>query len=230
MAAATAGHSPADSRPAEPGAGRFRFGSVFVLTVSLVVFLVVAPDADWARALALALESAALLVIVATSRASAAVRRARAVTGSCAAAAVLVAVAAGVIPDWLVYLIGATMSLAIPVALVGGLLRLMKLQGVTLQTVAGALTIYVLLGLVFAWIYAIADALDPGPFFAGVTEVQQGERVYFSFTALTTTGFGDLAAATRAGRALVLIEMLVGQLYLVTVIGILIGSFGRPRA
>ena len=55
----------------------------------------------------------------------------------------------------------------------------------------------------------------------------QGSRVYFSFTALTTTGFGDLAAATEAGRALVVVEMLIGQLYLVTVIGLLVGSFGR---
>jgi len=230
MAAATAGPSPADTRPQEPGAGSFRFGAVFVLTVLLCVFLIVAPDADWARAVALALQSASLLVVVATSRASAAVRHARAVTGGAAAVAVLVAVAAGALPDWLVYLISVTMSLAIPIALVGGLLRLTRLHGVTLQTVAGAVTIYVLLGLVFAWIYAFADRLDPGPFFISATDVTQGERVYFSFTALTTTGFGDIAAATQAGRALVLLEMLTGQLYLVTVIGVLIGSFGRPRA
>ena len=50
---------------------------------------------------------------------------------------------------------------------------------------------------------------------------------YFSFTVLTTTGFGDLTAASPLGHALAVLEMLVGQLYLVTVIGILIGSFGR---
>jgi hypothetical protein len=44
---------------------------------------------------------------------------------------------------------------------------------------------------------------------------------------LTTTGFGDLTAASPLGHALAVLEMLVGQLYLVTVIGILIGSFGR---
>ena len=44
---------------------------------------------------------------------------------------------------------------------------------------------------------------------------------------LTTTGFGDLTAAEPVGRALAVLEMLVGQLYLVTVIGVLIGSFGR---
>ena len=55
----------------------------------------------------------------------------------------------------------------------------------------------------------------------------ESARVYFSFTVLTTTGFGDLTAATPAGRALAVVEMLVGQLYLVTVIGVVMGSFGR---
>jgi Ion channel len=54
--------------------------------------------------------------------------------------------------------------------------------------------------------------------------------VYFSFTVLTTTGFGDFTAATHLGRALAVIEMLVGQIYLVTVIGVLVGNLGGPAA
>jgi hypothetical protein len=53
--------------------------------------------------------------------------------------------------------------------------------------------------------------------------------VYYSFTVLTTTGFGDLTAASAAGEALSVVEMLAGQIYLVTVIGVLVGSF-RPRS
>ena len=49
------------------------------------------------------------------------------------------------------------------------------------------------------------------------------EHVYYSFTVLTTTGFGDLTAAHGVGRALAVLEMLMGQIYLVTVISILIG-------
>ena len=211
----------------DPGAGSFRFGAVFLLTLTLCVFLIVAPDADWARAVALALQSAALIVVVATSRASAAVRRERTTAAGAAAVVVFLAVATGVSPQWAVYVLGVAMSLAIPIAIVGGLVRLMRLHGVTLQTVAGALAIYLLLGIVFAWLYALFGQLADGPFFTGADAEMQGSRVYFSFTALTTTGFGDLAAATDAGRALVVLEMLVGQLYLVTVIGVLVGNFGR---
>jgi hypothetical protein len=54
--------------------------------------------------------------------------------------------------------------------------------------------------------------------------------VYYSFTVLTTTGFGDLTAATPVGQALSVVEMLIGQIYLVTVIGVLVGNFaGRSR-
>ena len=69
----------------------------------------------------------------------------------------------------------------------------------------------------------------PPPYFAQHTSGTEGDRVYFSFTVLTTTGFGDFSAATPAGHALAVIEMLTGQLYLVTVIGLLIGSFVERR-
>jgi hypothetical protein len=48
---------------------------------------------------------------------------------------------------------------------------------------------------------------------------------------MTTTGLGDLTAATRVGRALAVLEMLIGQIYVVVVIGLLVGNVtGRRRA
>jgi Ion channel len=66
-------------------------------------------------------------------------------------------------------------------------------------------------------------------YFAQHTNGTEGDRVYCSFTVLTTTGLGDFSAATPAGHAFAVIEMLTGQLYLVTVIGLLIGSFVESR-
>jgi hypothetical protein len=71
--------------------------------------------------------------------------------------------------------------------------------------------------------------VDGAPYFAQGTSGSNGQRVYFSFTVLTTTGFGDLTAATPVGRALAVVEMLVGQLYLVTVIGVVVANFGGRR-
>jgi hypothetical protein len=209
-------------RPAE-----FRYGAVFVLSLIVVGFVIVAPAANWSNAVAFALEGAALVIVVATSRVRADVRRARAVVGTLVAGAWVLAVAAGVLPLWLVLAGGGAVSAAIPLALVGGLVRLLRTRGATLQAVAGALAIYLLAGLAFAWVIGLVARLDPGAYFTSGTDGTASARVYFSFTVLTTTGFGDLTAARPLGRALAVLEMLAGQLYLVTVIGVLVGSFGR---
>jgi hypothetical protein len=219
----SASRPPAVSRPAE-----FRYGAVLVLTLILVVFLIVAPATDWSHAVAFALESMALVIVVATSRTRADVRRARTAAGALAAAAWVLAVASGVLPYWLVLAAGGVVSIAIPLALVGGLVRLVRTHGVTLQAVAGSLAIYLLIGLAFGWVIALVDRVDTGSY--NGAEGAGGVWVYFSFTVLTTTGFGDVTAASPLGRALAVVEMLAGQLYLVTVIGVIVSSFGRRSA
>lgn len=114
--------------------------------------------------------------------------------------------------------------------IVRGVLRLLRERGVTGQAVAGALAMYIAVGLVFASIIGFITHVSSTPYFAQHTSGTVGDRVYFSFTVLTTTGFGDFSAATPAGHAIAVIEMLTGQLYLVTVIGVLIGNFVSRRA
>jgi Ion channel len=209
----------------------FRYGAVFVLIVALLVFVIVAPAGNAARAVVLALEGLALLVVVATSRERREVRKVRVRTLGVAATLAVGAVASGVLPLPVVFVTNGVLTLSILVALVGGILRLVRLHGATLQVVAGALTIYVLLGLIFAWLVSFVADVDAGAYFAEGGDASLGERVYYSFTVLTTTGFGDLTAATPAGHALAVVEMLLGQLYLVTVIGVLVGSFAaRSRS
>jgi hypothetical protein len=208
-------------------AAGFRYGLVFLLVLVVVVVAIVAPADDWSYAAVLALESAALVVAIATSRTRAAVRRARSVATASVAAAWVLAVAAGVVPLFLVQAAGGLVTMLIPLMLIGGLLRLVRARGVTLQAVAGSLAIYLLLGLAFAWIIGLVAHVGSAPYFANGTDGTESTRVYYSFTVLTTTGFGDLTAENQIGRALAVLEMLAGQLYLVTVIGVLVGNFGR---
>ena len=58
----------------------------------------------------------------------------------------------------------------------------------------------------------------------------QSQHVYYSVAVLTTTGFGDLTARTAPGRAMAVVEMLLGQLYLVTVIATLVGNLRHNGA
>jgi hypothetical protein len=203
---------------------QFRYGAVFSLVLVLLVFLIVAPEDQWARALAIAIAGGALGVAVGTSRARPAVRRQRTYVVGGFAAAVVVGVAVDVISPTVAFGVGSVLIASIPFALGGGVLRLIREQGVTAQAVAGALTIYLLLGLMFAFVIAFAARVGSAPYFVE-GHVGTGDIVYYSFTVLTTTGFGDYTAATPIGHALAVLEMLMGQLYLVTVIGILVGSF-----
>jgi hypothetical protein len=227
MKATVSGPVPEAPAAAGTDVATFRYGAVFCLTLVTVAFLILAPATDMARAFAFALEGAALVVVVATSRSRPAVRRVRAAAGAVFGAVWVLAVALGLPPQWLVLAAGGVVSIAIPLALLGGLLRLVRHHGATLQAILGSLAIYLLLGLAFAWVIGFVARIDPSPYFANGTDGTESARVYFSFTALTTTGFGDLTAASPLGRALTVLEMLTGQLYLVTVIGVLIGSFAR---
>ena len=187
---------------------------------------IVAPAGDLTRAVVLALESAALVVVVVTSRARAAVRREWGLLAAGAGVLLTLGVLAGAVSETVVHVCAGVLALAIPVALAGGLLRLVRARGATLQAVAGAVTIYLCLGLAFAWIVGVVSRLGAGPYFTNGSDGTESDRVYYSFTVLTTTGFGDMTAATQLGHSLAVLEMLVGQLYLVTVIGVLVGSFG----
>lgn len=224
----------AASRPAggaPQSSAQFRYGVVLAIVLVTVVFEVLAPDADWARAVAIALVGGALTVAVGTSRDRAQVRRARAFLVGGIALVVVVGIATGVVDASGAFLVGTLLVALVPVALGGGLLRLIRDEGVTIQAVAGALAVYLLVGLLFASAISFLAAIQGSSFFAQGGHATNGDRVYYSFTVLTTTGFGDYTTATPAGHAIAVLEMLIGQLYLVTVIGILIGNFvGRRRA
>jgi hypothetical protein len=119
----------------------FRYGAVFVSTVVLMVFLIVAASGTWSRAIALALEGGALVVVLATSRERRRVRRARAALAGALAALIVLGIAVGLVEPVVAEAIAALCGIAVCLTLVGGLLRLVRAQGVTLQAVAGGLAI-----------------------------------------------------------------------------------------
>ena len=205
----------------------YRYGVVLLLVSVLVIFAIVAPDTDWSHALGFALEGASLVVVLATSRARGETRRTRALVAGRAASFVVIAIAAGALPVGLTFLLSAFLAATIPFALIGGLLRLVRSRGATDQAVAGALAIYLLVGLLFAFVIGWVSQSDETPYFVERTGVTMGDRVYFSFATLTTTGYGDFTAATSLGHAPRSSRRSLGQLYLVTVVAILVGNLAR---
>jgi hypothetical protein len=205
---------------------------VLALTVLAVLFSILAPDTPAGRGIAVLLQSTMLLAVIATSREPGATR------GLSAAfvLAVLLALAAlvilSVVPSWVSAAGTAAAVAAVLVVLTRGVVQLIRDRGVTIQAVAGALTSYLLIGLLFALVVRLLVGIASQQYFEQVSSstVTQSQEIYFSFTTLTTTGYGDLTPALSAGRALSVLEMLIGQIYLVTVIGLLIGNLRRGPA
>ena len=68
---------------------------------------------------------------------------------------------------------------------------------VNAQSVIGAITVYILLGMLFIFIYTVVAVIGDGPFFAQGTDGTLSLRLYFSFATLTTVGYGDYTAASN---------------------------------
>lgn len=121
-------------------------------------------------------------------------------------------------------------ALAPPAIVVGVVRRMRETQTVSVETVLGVLCVYVLLGLFFSFVYGAVDRLDGRPFFAQPgAAASMAACVYYSFTTLTTVGYGDLTAASNLGHTLSVTEALLGQIYLVTVVSLVVSNLGRRR-
>jgi hypothetical protein len=98
----------------------------------------------------------------------------------------------------------------------------------SLNTLAAAVTSYLLIGLFFTYVFRLIAAIQAVPFFVQ-GEVPIGQFQYFSFITLTTVGYGDLVPATDPGRATAILEALTGQVFLVTAVARVVSLMGRER-
>ncbi len=149
------------------------------------------------------------------------------------AAAVLASVAqasTGHIDDAPSRAVNALLVALAPPAIVVGVVRDVRArQTVTIQAVLGVLCVYLLIGMFFAFVYGTIGRLGGAPFFAGGEQPSVASCLYFSFTTLTTVGYGDLTARGNLGHTLSVSEALIGQVYLVTVVSLLIANLGHSR-
>jgi hypothetical protein len=105
--------------------------------------------------------------------------------------------------------------------------RIVLSPTITFHLVLGALSIYLLLGLAYAYLFPLIATLTGEPFFVQTTTPGTADFLYFSYTTLATIGYGDFTAATSVGRMIAVSEGLVGQLYLVSAVALLVGNIGR---
>jgi hypothetical protein len=110
----------------------------------------------------------------------------------------------------------------------------LNLEAITSDKVFGAVDAYVLLGFTFASLFSFLQLVQPNAFHATVPGTEGAlswvELIYFSFTVLTSTGFGEITPATSMARSLIVIEQIVGVMYVAFLIARLANLYGRdPR-
>jgi hypothetical protein len=113
--------------------------------------------------------------------------------------------------------------LAAPIVILN---RILRHETVSLETILGAICIYVLIGIAFSGLYGWVNEVEPTGFFAQKIQPENVDFLYFSFVTITTVGYGDLTAGTSTGRVLVTFEALIGQIFLVTLVARLVGMYG----
>jgi Ion channel len=112
-----------------------------------------------------------------------------------------------------------------PAAVVVGVLRSVRAhRAITPEAVAGVLCLYLLAGMFFAFVYGAMNNFGGDPFFASGVEATPSRCLYFSFITLTTVGYGDFVARTSLGHTLSAFEALLGQIYLVTVVAVIVSN------
>ena len=205
---------------------RRSFFPVLAAIVVAVVFQLSVTDNDVTRLIEIGLHS---LVIMLALRAAGARRHVRRVAlGLLVIFTVAAAIAlfgAGEFGSSASRIISLILLLLTPLALVAGVVRELREDGhVTVQTVACGLCLYLLLGLAFASLFAAIEQIGNEPFFNAGIAGTPNDFLYFSLATLTTTGYGDFSAATSLGRAMSVTEALIGQIYLVTVLAVIVSN------
>ena len=98
-------------------------------------------------------------------------------------------------------------------------------QKVSLDKIYGSISVYLLLGLMWACLYVFLSCVIPNSITnaAGQPLTSFSEFLYFSYTTLCTLGYGDIIARKRMGMTLTNLEAISGQLYLTILVARLVG-------
>ncbi len=105
---------------------------------------------------------------------------------------------------------------------------------ITTDKVFGAVAAYILIALSFASLFGFLQVFQPNAFTATIAHGPGGklnwsDLMYFSFTVLTSTGFGEITPATPMARSLIVIEQVLGVMYVAFLIARLANLYGSAK-
>ncbi len=199
----------------------YRFGLVLVLLLITFTFLAAGLTGAWTGVVAVLLQGATLIAALSAAQVPRGLVRLAAAVSVVALVFAATAPTSGTEPNGLVALLSALLVGLAPVAIGWAIVRRRRID---VQTVLGALCIYVLLGMFWAFSFAAIGAFGSGPFFAQEASPTSASYLYFAYVTMTTVGYGDLTASDNLGRSVAVLDALLGQIYLVTVVALLVSQ------
>ena len=211
--------------------GERSYGFVLVLVLASSVVQLAVSGSDGARLVIVALQAATLVAAVRTTEAARGPARLSALVATAVViASVVLWVIRGDFPVAPAAVVNGLLVAVAPLVIAKGLLTELQVRRtVSLHTLSGVLAIYLLAGMFFSFIYGVIGVVDGDALFVGRSGSNAAEELYFSFVTLSTVGYGDLSPAAQLPRALAVAEMLIGQIYLVTVVALIVSNLGGMR-
>jgi hypothetical protein len=201
------------------------YGLVLLLLIGTYVLGSLTPAHGWGAVFTTLIASTASVVALGSANAKLPV--VRVATGLAAAAVVCAVVSAIAGGRTLLGVSGLITALLLLVAAGAVLRTVLNASEVGFRTILGAISVYIILGLLFSFLYVALDRIQGSPFFGEGQTVQNGDTLLFSFYTLTTTGYGNLVPAGQPGKLFAGLEMLIGNIFLVTLVAGLV-SLWRP--
>ena len=203
------------------------YGFVLVLIIASYV-LSVSVASDWGASAVVFIQIGTVWFALRTSQARRPVRRAAFLLLVLAGAVALVNLAE---PDGtrrFVFALGSLLYFIAPFSIIR---HLVSRPTVDQETMLGAISAYLLFGMFYAFFYIELSIIqEPTVFFAGMSDTASMQQVlFFSFTTLTTTGYGNLVPAGNPGQTLAVSEMILGQLFLITALGKIVTAWRPAR-
>lgn len=108
--------------------------------------------------------------------------------------------------------------------------HLIRSKDVQKETILIASSIYFLLGIIGGFVFEICYYIIPNSLkIPGDINLQVSDFIYFSFTTMTTLGYGDITPLVPQTQTLSILLSVIGQLYLTIVVAILIGTYLSKR-
>ena len=96
---------------------------------------------------------------------------------------------------------------------------------VTIDTIVGGISVFLLIGDLWFLFFETIYLLNPAAFTSSAETINSFDLLYFSFTTLTTVGYGDIAPVSPLAKVLTNLEGICGVMYPAVLIGRLVGIY-----